>query len=627
MPKTTRRVRIGLVASSIVLAGLCGGRLWSQGSSECLPDPAAFIPVGETAMVDVGVESWLGVPLSWLSVYRVDVQAAEGTALEAWLGDYDSGAGQCYLTSSPGPVADAEVVDGSAVLTWSGGGAGLDLLKVTSPFGVTSQTIEVTATRIAEPPDRRTQVIPVVAHAPGKFESAFRSDVTLYNPQSSPEYVSFLLRRPEGDVPVEGETVIEPGETLRLDDIVQGVFGTAGTGSLWIETAGSFPVVNSRTYTESAGGTSGQFIGAQRWFDAATFAPFGGFGADDGRRLLLHLGQGADSRTNVGFAEVMGLDASVALRLFDASGQVVAEGTVEVPAWSHIQINDIFAFLETPALDVAALETRVTGFARVFSYASVVDNTSNDPILVPAIALKFAHPTMIIPAAASGDGVRGTRWRTDVRIVAADALSNLRLTFVPFDGSEPVVYEADVDIAAGGQLALDDVIAGIGGDGSGTLILEGSSAAGQAAMVATSRTYNLTDHGTFGQFVPAVQPLAGVARSVLAGIDGSPDYRTNVGLVNPRDDRPVRVTIRLLADRGVVLGAREIELGPGRSRQLNDIFQWVGVTPVRTATVEIIAESDEVGVIAYASVVDNRSGDAIYIPATPVSYYPLPAAR
>jgi hypothetical protein len=578
-------------------------------------------------LVEVEAESWLGLLLSWDSVYRVDVEADEGTALEAWLGDFDSGAGNCYLTSSPGPVAEAEVVDGSAVLTMSGGGGGADLLKVTSPSGVTSQTLAITSTLIAQPPARRTLIIPVVAHAPGKFQSAFRSDITLYNSQSFAEYFSLLLRQPEGDFPGEGQTVIEPGETLRLDDIVEGVFGRQGSGSLWIETARSDLIVSSRTYTESAEGTSGQFIGSQRWFDAAAFDPYGGLGEDDGRRLLLHLTQSADFRSNVGFTEVMGLDASVALRLLDMSGQVVAEGSVEVPSWGHVQINDIFSYLEAPALDVAALETRVEGHARVFSYASVVDNVSNDPILVPGISLTDARPVLIIPAAASGDGVRDTRWRTDLRILAADPLTHLRFTFVPFDGSEPVVHEADVDIAAGGQLALDDVIAGIGGEGSGTLILEGSSATGPAAMVATSRTYNLTEHGTFGQFVSTVQRFAGLSRSAITGIDGSPDYRTNVGLVNRRDNRSVGVTLRLLSDRGVLLGARGLELGPGQSRQLNDVFKWVGVTPTRTATVEVIAESDEVGVIAYASVIDNRSGDAIYIPATRLSYYPLPATR
>jgi hypothetical protein len=166
--------------------------------------------------------------------------------------------------------------------------------------------------------------------------------------------------------------------------------------------------VSSRTYTESAEGTSGQFIGSQRWFDAAAFDPYGGLGEDDGRRLLLHLTQSADFRSNVGFTEVMGLDASVALRLLDMSGQVVAEGSVEVPSWGHVQINDIFSYLEAPALDVAALETRVEGHARVFSYASVVDNVSNDPILVPGISLTDARPVLIIPAAASGDGVSGS---------------------------------------------------------------------------------------------------------------------------------------------------------------------------------------------------------------------------
>jgi hypothetical protein len=214
----------------------------------------------------------------------------------------------------------------------------------------------------------------------------------------------------------------------------------------------------------------------------------------------------------------------------------------------------------------------------------------------------------VIPAAASSPGAFGTDWRTDLRIVPDAGASSLTATFYPTDGSAPVVK--GYIFRHGREIFVNDVVADMGADGSGALWLE--TPLGRIA--ATSRTYNLTDDGTFGQFIPAENRYAPIAVTAI-GVDKSADYRTNIGMFNPWDSDST-VTIRLISDQGSLLGSRTLAIGSRRHHQINDIFRALGVAPRMNCRVDLRGEP--LGVLGYASVIDNRSGDAIYIPAKPI---------
>ena len=428
----------------------------------------------------------------------------------------------------------------------------------------------------------------------------FRTDLRIFNPE--PRTVEVVLAFTPSDTATEETALVSlgPQEILRLDDVVATIFGhDAARGSLQLRMASPYSAIRaiSRTYNSTASGTYGQFIEAEGWSESS-----GSF--RDRTRVITHLAKSDAFRSNVGFVEVTGLDADLDLELVDADG-FTTTGSITVPARTHLQINDIFHALGAEARPAATLVVRHAGEARVFTYGSVVDNLSSDPIYSYGVLPEFGAKKLVIPAAASNPGAFGTTWRTDLRIVPGAGASTLSATFYPTDGSAHVVKS--YIFRQGREIVVNDAVADMGASGAGALWLETPF----GRLAATSRTYNLTEDGTYGQFIPAESRYAPNAVTAI-GVDGSADYRTNIGLFNPWDSDST-VTIRLISDQGSSLGSHTLVLGSRRHHQINDIFRAFGVAPRMNCRVDLRGEP--MGVLGYASVIDNRSGDAIYVPA------------
>jgi len=88
-------------------------------------------------------------------------------------------------------------------------------------------------------------------------------------------------------------------------------------------------------------------------------------------------------RTNVGVTEVAGATAVVRISLLDASGQELAATTQEVAARGRIQIP-IAALSGGDVVDARVHFEVLSGSGRLFAYASVVDNASQDAYFVRA---------------------------------------------------------------------------------------------------------------------------------------------------------------------------------------------------------------------------------------------------
>jgi hypothetical protein len=98
--------------------------------------------------------------------------------------------------------------------------------------------------------------------------------------------------------------------------------------------------------------------------------------------------------------------------------------------------------------------------------------------------------------------------------------------------------------------------------------------------------------------------IAGTDRGLLIGLEESASYRTNLGLVNTSTEATV-ATVELRDAGGTIIGTVTRDLLPRSMVQIAAPFStWGGVVDGR-ATV-----SSDNGVIAYASVVDNATGDA-----------------
>ena len=90
--------------------------------------------------------------------------------------------------------------------------------------------------------------------------------------------------------------------------------------------------------------------------------------------------------------------------------------------------------------------------------------------------------------------------------------------------------------------------------------------------------------------------------------------RTNLGLVNATG-LTISVEVKLCKGDGSGLGSQTYTLPPYGFRQINEIFRTVTNQDVADGYAVLRTTTSGGAFFAYASVIDSRSGDPIYIPA------------
>lgn len=152
--------------------------------------------------------------------------------------------------------------------------------------------------------------------------------------------------------------------------------------------------------------------------------------------------------------------------------------------------------------------------------------------------------------------------------------------------------------------------------------------AAPGTVLATSRTYNAVEEGTYGQFVPVV----GLIQALLAGEEGrllqlshnptlASGFRTNLGLVNATPGQ-VTVLIHFFRADGIPLGEHLQDLAAYEFTQLDRVLERVTTEVVDDFYATLTCSPEGARVFAYASVVDNRTGDAILVPLQKVPTQP-----
>lgn len=259
-------------------------------------------------------------------------------------------------------------------------------------------------------------------------------------------------------------------------------------------------------------------------------------------------------------------------------------------------------------------------------------------LVTPVAAVPGSAPTpstLVIPAVAHADGVDST-WESDLRLLnVSPAAIRYELSFTP-SGSDGNLSgkSTQVDVAPGATLALDDVVeTWYGAEGAiGSLAIrpldEPSGFLSSApASIASSRTFNLSSGGTFGQFIPAIR-IADFIGAVADGGEPAPLrlqqiaqndlFRTNVGLVEGAGET-ASVEIAVFDRSGTRLAIHPVTLLPREHRQFDQFLsETLGLT-LDDGRIEVSVQSMTGRVTAYASRIDNRTGDPFVVFASPPS--------
>jgi hypothetical protein len=470
-------------------------------------------------------------------------------------------------------------------------------------------------------------LIPAVAHADG-IGSRFVSDVRLTNTALQPinYQLTYTPNGTDGTVTGKQTTLtVNAGDTKALNDIVKdwygsGVLGEAPQGSLEIRPlnfAGKdtvsinlATVAASRTYSVASTGTFGQYIPALPLVNFLSKANLS-------KISLQQVSQSSATggfRTNLGFIEGSGQAVDFVATLLDDSGHTVAERAYSLKPYESQQ-QRLDQFFNISSITDGRVEVRVTSdTGHVSAYASVLDNTTTDPLLVfPADPAKISAKRFVVPGVAEFD-TSFSNFHTDMRIYnGGSSPVDVTLTF-----TGATVPNKVKTIGAGETLAVDNVLPTLWGITGGGAVV--ATTADNSQLVVTARTFSRdkTNGGTFGQFIPGVTAADAVGNGERAlqivQLEESPSFRTNLGLVEVTGNA---VTVELLAytPDSKVAGKLTIPLAAGEYLPRNGIFKSFGFNNVYNGRITARVISGTGRVAAYGSVIDNRTTDPTYVPS------------
>ncbi len=307
---------------------------------------------------------------------------------------------------------------------------------------------------------------------------------------------------------------------------------------------------------------------------------------------------------------------------------------------------NLTATVDTSSLDVGSTQATLT-ISRTQNASGKIGPTAVSSSTVP-VSVNLVTPisptpkdnnppanTLLIPAVAHAAGI-GSHFQSDIRITNTAAQSiTYQLIYTPtaIDGTTQG-KTATITIAPGDTKALNDLVAtwygagSVGEGGLGTLEIRPQNYSGKIgdvsvnfATVASSRTYNVTSTGTFGQFIPAMTLTSFLGKSAsslsLQQVAQSPSsctnncFRTNFGFVEGAGQNADMVLTLFSAD-GTQAAQRTFSLLPFEHVQQNLSALFPGTT-LSDGRLQVQVTSDGGKVTAYASVLDNVTSDPLAV--------------
>jgi uncharacterized repeat protein (TIGR01451 family) len=509
---------------------------------------------------------------------------------------------------------------------------GTVIVTLTSSFGsirsngVTTVSVPVSITLVTPVspitktlPPANTLIIPSAGHLDG-INSRWQSDIRVAN--VSTQSARFQLTLTPDDL-AKGvkQTVItaNAGATIALDDIVRnwygiGSLGEQANGILEIRPLDAVnAVASSRTYNLTSNGTLGQFIRA---------VPFGKFigKVTDPNALapvlgLQQIAQSPDYRTNFGVVEGSGSPVSLLVSVFNAAGAKLLDLPLDLKANEQRQLNG-FLTQNKISLNDGRIEVKATsGDGKVTAYASVIDNRTGDPLLVPAVQLGQATATdYVLPGVADINNAFAS-WRTDMDAFNSGSTPlQATLTFYRQDGGPPKT--ATVTLNPGELKRLDNVLQSTFGTTNAGGAVHVTTAV-PSSLVVTGRTYDQTPVGTVGQFIEAVTAADAVGKldralQILQAED-SVRYRTNVGIAEVTG-KPATVEVSVVLPDSKISPKTTIQLPANGFFQAN-VIHGLGLSNVYNVRVAVKVINGDGKITAYGSVVDMKTQDPTFVPA------------
>lgn len=399
--------------------------------------------------------------------------------------------------------------------------------------------------------------------------------------------------------------LVAPRQLHVIEDLVATLFVAPETSGA-IEFSSAEPiVVTSRLYSPARPApTLGMLVPG--------LGPDRAFPASD----LVNLSHSHDPtvgfRSNIGVFNPSDQTQHVFISCHDSRG-ALGFTISDVGPHTLVQINDGDLFREFGVLrTVSTFSCMVRGNSPVvplYTWASVIDNQSNDATFVTGQQFFVPPRVLVLPAAASLHGAAGTFFRSDLAVFNDDVIGLATVTarYRCFLGA-CADSQTTFTIGPGATAIFSDAVATLFGAPESAGWIELIPA---GRITVTSRLYTPGPiRGTVGMAVPGLEPRDGTTSQVLPLI--SKGSRVNVGVVNPEEAAQV-VTIQVFSRQGERLGRVKRLLLRKQATQINDIFREVGVPGDLDAAYVLVEGNAPFRIYAYAAIVDNASQDPIFV--------------
>ncbi len=465
-------------------------------------------------------------------------------------------------------------------------------------------------------------VVGAAVSVAGANETQWESDFRFHNPCGEPldvriEYEPEDTRNTD-TVLVFRAFQLAADETRIFADITDAIPGLADdeiSGSVRIESqsdSGCKVLSVSRTFNDTPNGSLGLFVPAL----PVKRSPGGVLD-------LTGLISDRDYRTNIRLVNFGDDDAWVGLFMYDRTGAVVSDSrAVRVPGHSTTQINDVASWLEVEGeVNPFSVRIDVTG-VDVQAFATVVDNITGDSVLYMSSYTEDNRLWLV--GVANQEGLNDSRWLTDVWIHnPTEEWTAGEATFVVGDDPAEAFGFVWPPLNPHRTLSYPDVVGDALGleETRGYLVVTGAD--GSPAPQVAARTYNIDPAGgTFGLNLrpfTASDLLYPGDTGYIAGVSSSESlvvgFRTNLGILNSDEEQWAAVTISIYdLDGSLAAEPWQVTIPPGVYRQW-DIFKKLGLDEVSMAGSIRIEVTDGGGLAVFATEIDNRTQDSIFIPA------------
>jgi len=227
-----------------------------------------------------------------------------------------------------------------------------------------------------------------------------------------------------------------------------------------------------------------------------------------------------------------------------------------------------------------------------------------------------------IPASANSKGGYNTNWKTDaVFYNKGNQTANITLYFLEAGKDNSGAEGKEIKINSGQSLRINDIVGNFFGkeNTSGGIMIKSNQ-----NLLISSRTYNETEEGTYGQYISGKiidEALKENEEALIIQITKNKKYRANIGFLNCGSEN-IEVQIDIYKSNRDEIGSKKINLLPFEYKQENNIIEEFTEEDIEDAFAIIKSTKEGAIYFAYASIVDNRTGDAIFVPANSlVNFY------